>query len=160
MSRSSTASFKQQMSDLVPLTIEQGRYDVLIFFKLDLSASYAGHATFWFAFVQNLQSAQQVECILVVSVQHQQCRSCLGYMRQPKYQYVCMQTFLCCVCVCTLGPLQKGLGSPKLSQQKKLGQQPQGYPAAYLTQLLSPCSRKQAKVVPITVSGQTYCQSA
>ncbi len=100
MSRCSKASFTQQMSDLVSLTIEQGRYHVIIFFKLDLSASYAGHAPFWFAFVQNLQSAQQVECILV-SVQHQQCRSCLGYMRQPKYQYVCMQTFLCCVCVCT-----------------------------------------------------------
>ena len=66
MSRCSKAGFKQQqMSDLVPLTNEQGRYDVLIFFKLDFSASYAGHATFWFAFVQNLQSAQQVECILV-----------------------------------------------------------------------------------------------
>jgi len=54
------------MSDLVSLTIEQARYHVLNFFKLDLSASYAGHAPFWFAFVQNLQSAQQVQCILVL----------------------------------------------------------------------------------------------
>ena len=43
------------MSHLISLTVEQARYHVLILFKLDLSASYARGAPFWFAFVQNLK---------------------------------------------------------------------------------------------------------
>ena len=116
---SKASSTQQQMSDLVSLTIEQARYHVLNFFKLDLSASYAGHAPFWFAFVQNLQSAQQVECIFV-SVQHQQCRFCLGCMRQPKYQYICMQTFLCCICVCT-GSSSERTGESQTKPGEELG---------------------------------------